>query len=189
MKHQILAVTVALLTASAAVTAQPYGPGYGMGPGMMGGYGGAAPGYGMGPGMMGGYGGTGPGYGMGPGMMGGYGGMGPGMMGGYGMGPGYGYGGPDLSSEQRTKIGEIQQELWQKHWDLMGKLHAQGGPMSQAFDSSTIDEAAARKAYAAMEAAHRQMFELSLQARKRIDAVLTPEQREQMRRGPGSRPR
>jgi hypothetical protein len=65
------------------------GPGYGMGPGMMGyGYGG----YGMGPGMMGrGYGG----YGMGPGMMGyGY-GMGPGMMG-YGMGPGmmgYGYGG------------------------------------------------------------------------------------------------
>lgn len=172
MKQQILAVAVALLTASAAVTAQPYGPGYGMGPGMMGGYGGA-----------------GPGYGMGPGMMGGYGGMGPGMMGGYGMGPGYGYGGPDLSSDQRAKINEIQQELGQKHWDLMGKLHAQGGPMSQAFDSSTVDEAAARKAYAAMEAAHRQMFELSLQARKRIDAVLTPEQREQMRRGPGPRPR
>ena len=49
---------------------QGYGPGYGMGPGMM------RPGYGYG-------------YGMGPGMMGpGYGyGMGPGM-----MGPGYGYG-------------------------------------------------------------------------------------------------
>ena len=44
--------------------------GHGMGSGMMGG------GYGMGPGMMGG-------YGMGPGMMGGY-GMSPGM-----MGPGY----------------------------------------------------------------------------------------------------
>lgn len=57
---------------------QPGYSGYGMGPGMMGGYGG---GYGMGPGMMGGYGG---GYGMGPGMMGGYGqgnGYGPGMMG------------------------------------------------------------------------------------------------------------
>jgi len=69
--------------------------GYGMGPGMMGGYG-----YGMGPGMMGGYGrgygmmqrGYGQGYGMGPGMMGGYGyGMGPGMMGrGYGYGQQYG---------------------------------------------------------------------------------------------------
>lgn len=66
------------------------GPGYGMGPGMMGGGGyggwhcpycgqhmGPGGGYGMGPGMMG------PGYGMGPGMMGP--GMGPGM-----MGPGYG---------------------------------------------------------------------------------------------------
>jgi hypothetical protein len=73
------------------------GPGYGMGPWMMGrGYGG----YGMGPWMMErGYGG----YGMGPWMMGrGYGGygMGPWMMGrgygGYGMGPwmmGRGYGG------------------------------------------------------------------------------------------------
>jgi hypothetical protein len=66
-----------------------YGPGYGMGPGMM--YGpGYGHGYGMGPGMM--YGpGYGPGYGMGPGMMHrpGYGpgyGMGPGMM----YGPGYG---------------------------------------------------------------------------------------------------
>ena len=47
---------------------QGYGPGYGMGPGMMGqGYG---PGYGMGPGTIG------QGYGMGSGM----------------MGPGYGYG-------------------------------------------------------------------------------------------------
>ena len=84
------------------------GPGqgyYGMGPGMMGGYGGPGQGYyGMGPGMMGGYGGPGQGYyGMGPGMMGGYGGpgqgyygMGPGMMGGYG-GPGQGYGmGPGM---------------------------------------------------------------------------------------------
>jgi hypothetical protein len=52
------------------------GPGYGMGPGMMGrGYG-----YGMGPGMMG------HGYMMGPGM------MGPGY--GYGNRPGYGYGPP-----------------------------------------------------------------------------------------------
>jgi len=65
---------------------------YGMGPGMM-------PGYGM---MNGGCGmGMGPGCGYGPGMMCGYQGMGPGMMPGYGMmnggcgmgmGPGYGYG-------------------------------------------------------------------------------------------------
>jgi periplasmic protein CpxP/Spy len=64
--------------AAAAVSAQPYGPGWGGGP--MGGYG---PGW-----HMGGY-GPGPGYGMGPGYGRGY-GMGPGMMGGYG--PGYGMG-------------------------------------------------------------------------------------------------
>lgn len=154
-----------------------YGPGYGMGPGMMGGYG---PGFGMAPGMMGGY---GPGYGMGPGMMGGYGqgyGMGPGMMGGYG--PGYGNG-INLSDEQRAKISEIQQELAQKQWALMGQMHQQGGPMSQAFGPGPIDEQAARKAYEQMAEARKGMFELSLQTRKRIDAVLTPEQREQMGRG------
>ncbi len=65
---------------------------YGMGPGMMHGYGmmnggcGMGPGYGYGPGMMRGY------QGMGPGMMRGYQGMGPGMMHGYGMRGGQGYG-------------------------------------------------------------------------------------------------
>ena len=171
MKRKLLAVTAAaMLGTAAAAFSQPYGMGLG------GGYG---PGYGMGPGMMGGY---GPG-GMGPGMMGGYGqgyGMGPGMMGGFG--PGFGYG-VDFSDEQRAKISAIQQELAQKHWEQMGSMHQQGGPMSQAFGPGPIDEKAARKAYEAMAEAQKQMFELSLQSRKRIDAVLTPEQREQMGRG------
>jgi Spy/CpxP family protein refolding chaperone len=173
MKRKLVAVAAAALLGTAAVVfSQPYGmgpgggygPGAGMGPGMMGGYGG---GYGMGPGMMG------------PGMMGGGFGMGPGMMGGYG---GYGYG-LDLSDEQRAKIGEAQQEFAQKHWELMGRMHQQGGPMSYAFGPGAIDEKAARKAYEAMADAQKQMFELSLQTRKKIDAVLTPEQREQMQRG------
>jgi Spy/CpxP family protein refolding chaperone len=172
MKRKLLAATAAVLLGTAAIAfSQPYG----MGPGMMGGYG---QGSGMGPGMMGG-------YGMGPGMMGGY-GMGPGMMGGYGMGPGmmggYGYG-PDLIAEQRTKVSEIQQEFAQKHWELMGRMHQQGGPMSEAFGPGPIDEKAARKAYETMAEAQKQMFDLSLQTRKKIDAVLTPEQREQMGRG------
>ena len=130
----------------------------------------------MGPGMMGGY---GPGgYGMGSGMMGGY-GMGPGMMGGYGPG-GYGV---DLSGEQRAKLAEIQKDVQRKQWDLMGKMHEQGSPMHDAFASGKFDEQAARKAYDVMTAAHKQMFEISLEARKRMDAVFTPEQREQMQRG------
>lgn len=161
MKRKLLvASTAALLAASAAVWSQPYG----MGPGMMGGYG---QGGGMGPGMMGGY---GPGYGMGPGMMGGYG------PGGYGV---------DLSAEQRAKVAEIQKDVQRKQWDLMGKMHEQGSPMHEAFSSGKFDEQAARKAYDVMTTAHRQMFEISLEARKRMDAVLTPEQREQMQRGRG----
>jgi Spy/CpxP family protein refolding chaperone len=187
MKRALLAIAVASLAVAAAAFAQPYGPGYGPGPG--GGYG---PGYGMGPGMMGGY---GPGYGMGPGMMGGYGpgyGMGPGMMGGYGpgagMGPGMmgGFGGLDaldLSEAQRTKITEIRRELFGAHWALMGKMHQQGGPMEEAYASGKFDEKAARKAYDAMSESRKQMFEASLQAYKRIDALLTPEQREQLRSG------
>ena len=151
-----------------------YGPGYGMGPGMMGGYG---PGM-MGPGMMGGY---GPGYGMGPGMMGGgpgY-GMGPGMMGGYGP---RGYAALNLSDEQRAKISAVQQESSRKQWDLMGKMQEQGFGMHQLFELGKSDDAAARNAYQAMADAHKQMFEASLDARKRIDAVLTNEQREQLKR-------
>jgi Spy/CpxP family protein refolding chaperone len=186
MKRKLLAASAAVLLGTAtAACSQPYG---GMGPGMMGGYGqggqgygqgqgygpGFGPGYGMGPGMMGG-------YGMGPGMMGGYGGngMGPGMMGGYG---GYGYG-PDLNAEQRAKVSEIQQEFAQKHWELTGSMHRQGGPMYEAFGPGSFDEKAARKAYETMAEAQKQMFEASLQMRKKIDAVLTPEQREQMGRG------
>jgi Spy/CpxP family protein refolding chaperone len=158
-----------------------YGRGYGPGYGMMGGYGpGYGMGYGMGPGMMGGF---GPGYGMGPGMMGGYGGygMGPGMMGGYG---GYGYGyGPDLSAEQRAKMADIQRDLARKQWELMDKMHEEGGPMYQAFGPGAVDEKAARKAFQVMADAQKQMFEAQLEARKKMDAVLTPEQREQMGRG------
>ena len=154
-----------------------------MGPGMMGGYG---PGM-MGPGMMGGY---GPGM-MGPGMMGGYGMgmMGPGMMGGYGpgygMGPGmmWGYGpqgnaGPalNLSSEQRSKIGKIHEDLRQKQWELMGKMQSE-----YARGDNAADDAAAQKSFKNLSELQQQMFSNMLAARKQMDAVLTREQREQLR--------
>lgn len=181
MKQALLAAAAAGLL-SASAWAQPYG----MGPGMMGGYG-YGPGYGMGPGMMGGY---GPGYGMGPGMMGGYGpgyGMGPGMMGGYGMGPGMmwgggygGYGIPNLTDEQRTKLGKIEDEFRQKQFALMQSMHGLMWKDSGIYRDGKFDENAARKAYDEMANLRKQMFENSLAERKQIDSVLTPEQREQM---------
>lgn len=160
----ILATAAASLLVAGVVVAQPFG----MGPG----YGG---GYGMGPAMMGG------GYGPGPGMMGGYGpgGYGPG---GYGMGPGArgGYGGAfaglNLSAEQRKQIADIQESTSKAMWQLMGTMHEQGYAMNGA-----ADDAAARKAYDAMSETRKAMFELRLQARKQIDAVLTAQQRDQLR--------
>lgn len=158
MKRTLIAAAAVAALFSATAWAQ-------MGPGMMGGYG---PG-GMGPGMMG------PGT-MGPGMMG-PGMMGPGMMAGYGS-----YSGINLSDDQRAKIAEIQQETSRKQWELMGKMHEQRNQLFEPEDQGKSD-VATRKAYQVMSDAHKAMFESSLDARKRIDAVLTKEQREQMRSG------
>lgn len=152
MKRALIGAAASLMVAG-LVWAQPYG----MGGGMMGGYG-------AGSGMMGGPGG----YGMGPGMMGGY--------------LGEAYAGLDLSPEQRKKSADIQQETAKAQWQLMGSMHQQGYHMYGMFGPGALDEAAARKAFQTMTETQKAMFEMRLEARKKIDAVLTNEQREQVRR-------
>ncbi len=156
LKHAFVSVLAGAALAASAV-AQPYG-----GPGMMGGYGG---GYGMGPGMMGGHGG---GYG-----------MGPGMMGGQGLDT---YAGLKLSAEQQKTISAVQQETSKAMWQRMGTMHEQGYHMHGMFSPGPFDEAAARKAFQTMQDTQKAMFELQLAAHQKIDAVLTKEQREQLRR-------
>jgi Spy/CpxP family protein refolding chaperone len=161
MKRALTGIAGSLLLAG-AVLAQPYG----MGPGMMGGYG--SGGYGMGPGMMSGFGG----YGMGPGMMHGA--------------ANEAYAGLDLSAEQRRKIADIQREAAKAQWQLMGTMHQQGYHMHGMFGPG-VEEAEARKAFQTMTETQKAMFEMQLETRRRIDAVLTKEQREQLRRHWGSR--
>jgi Spy/CpxP family protein refolding chaperone len=148
--------------------------GYGMGPGMMGGYGGN----GQGPGMMGGYGGYGPGAGM----MGGYGGYGtgPGMMYGYGAN---GAGALNLTDDQREKITKIQEALSTKHWELMGKMQEQQFKLRELLASGRADDAAIGKAYKNIEGLRQQMWASGADAQKQMDAVLTKEQRDQLQRG------
>jgi len=144
----------------------------GMGPGMMGGYG---QGYGMGPGMMGG-------YGMGPGMMGGY-GMGPGMMGGVGLGA---IGRLDLNETQRKQVLHIQDDVRRKNWDLMGKMQDEMAKIRDAmWAGEKRDRAAVLAANKRMSDLRQQMLENSLEAADKAEALLTPEQREQLRR-PGN---
>ncbi|RYF16482.1 MAG: hypothetical protein EOO30_10900 [Comamonadaceae bacterium] len=97
--------------------------------------------------------------------------MGAGMMGGWGGYP------ADLSSEQRTSISQIQRDFRGRQWPLMQQMHelmwAEGG----------ADEQAQRRSYDQMAALQKQMFENMLDVRKRMDGVLTPQQREEQRRG------
>lgn len=184
----------------------PYG--YGMGPGMMGGYG---QGYGMGPGMMGGYGpgmmgrGYGPrwdddGGGWGPGMMGGYGGgYGPGMMGGYGMGAGMmggmgmmgGYGamgmmGPiwalDLNDNQRRAVENIMNEQHTQHWAMMTSQFGNYGKLRELYSAEMLDAAAIGKVYDEIFRNQRAMIESGIKTRNRIYDQLTKEQKEQLKR-------
>lgn len=151
----VLVAAAASVALAGVVIAQPYG----MGPGMMGGYGG----YGMGQGMMGGYGG---------------GGMGPGMMFGYVNGA---YAGLDLTPEQHKKIADIEEETTRAMWQLMGTMHQQGYHMQGMFGPGALDEQAARKSFQTMTETQKAMFEMQLEARKKMDAVLTKEQREKLR--------
>jgi Spy/CpxP family protein refolding chaperone len=147
--------------------------GYGPGPGMMGGgYGmGSGGGYGMGPGMMGG------GYGMGPG--GGY-GMGPGMMGGGMMGAYWGSG-LDLTDQQRAKINKIQDETRKAHWALMGEMMDQQARLRDLYQAPKRDDAAIDAAYKEFGKLHQSMYDSSVEAHKRMEAVLTKEQQEKLR--------
>jgi Spy/CpxP family protein refolding chaperone len=120
---------------------------------------------------------SGPDYGMGPGMMGGY-GMGPGMMGGYASRADL-----NLTAEQRTKIAEIQNDVRRKHWDLMGKMQDEQAQMNEQYYSEQRDDAPLSKSYRNMSELRQQMFDLSLSARRQIDAVLTQEQRDKLKRG------
>ena len=167
---------------------EAYGPWHGMGPGAMGGYGSHPH---MGPGMMGGY-GSHPH--MGPGMMGGYGShphMGSGTMGGYGMGmTGPGAMGRmhliwslDLTDEQARRIERIHDELHRKQRGLMPQLWEAQDRLRDASAADERDPAAIGKAYAQVADVQRQMIESHVQSEQQMEAVLTPEQREQVKRG------
>ena len=131
--------------------------------------------------------GGGPAMGMGGRGMGMMGGMmkHDGMMGGmqHGMGQGFGGMGPglDLSTEQRAEMGKIRQEFLPLMGELRGRMQAnheqiralrQGGEPDQA----AIDKLAEQKGDLITE-----MIKLRTQHQARMQALLTDEQREQMR--------
>ena len=150
---RMLALGAALALASSIAGAQ--GPGYGYGPGMMGGNG-------YGPGMMGG-------------------GYGPGMMGGYGRGYGGGFAALNLSDEQQEKIFAIQEEHRRKNVDTMSKLRTETFRLRRMYNAESIDSKAFVEQQGKVDEFRRQMLASRLETHKKIQSVLTPEQRKQVR--------
>ncbi|TAK83291.1 MAG: hypothetical protein EPO20_18460 [Betaproteobacteria bacterium] len=155
-----VAVGLALGLGTAVVVAQPYGMGWGGGPGMMGGWGG-------GPGAMHGYGGYGH-------MMGGY---GPGMM---GWGGGYGYNAEDRLAAQKSvlKITPEQEGAWNAYADASKKqfdaMLEQREAMWKSAPSSTAERYELQSKFMKQRA---EQFDALSAAYKQLYAVLTPEQR------------
>ena len=121
----------------------------------------------------------GPGYGPG----GGYGpGYGPGMMGG---GYGYGAGGPlaalNLSDDQREKIVAIQEEQRKKNWAVMGEVRSEQYKLRNMYRGEKLDADKIAEQQKKVDALRQQMLRSRVEAHNQIAAVLTPEQRKQMR--------
>ncbi|HUL63500.1 MAG TPA: Spy/CpxP family protein refolding chaperone [Burkholderiaceae bacterium] len=148
--------------------------------------------YQWGPAMMGGPGGAGPNAGWGPGYRGGY-----GMMGGRGMGAGmmgYGMGfmsprtlaSLDLTEAQRKQIVSVQDELRKKNWGAMGAMQDEMVKVRDAFwAGEKRDRTAILAGNKRMFEIRQQMLENSLDAADRIDQVLTPQQRAQLKKQVG----
>jgi Spy/CpxP family protein refolding chaperone len=170
IKTALMSALAASVLAAAAVHAQPQRP-YGMGPGMTGDCGYGRGGYGMGSGPRGGW---GPGYGAGPGMMGGW-GMGPGMGGALSS--------LDLPDAQRKQALSILDQVRKSNWELMGKMHDEMAKQREAFlGSEQPDRAAITAANKRMFELRQQMLDNSLDAADKIEKILTPPQREQLKK-------
>ena len=130
---------------------------------------------GQGPGYGSGY---GPGYGQGRGMMGGY---GPGMMGGQGYGAGGVFAALNLSDEQRDKIFAIQEAQHKKNWATMGEVRAEQFKLRGMYGSEKLDADKLVAQQKKVDELRQQMLKSRVEAHNQIAAVLTPEQRKQLR--------
>lgn len=131
--------------------------------------------------------GDGQGYGMGSGMgtMGGGmgmmdmgGGMGSGMMMGGGMGPLHML---DLTDDQRTQISKIHDEHRKKNWDTMGKIMDEQAKLRDLYNAETPDPKKIGAAYGGMAKLQQQMIESHVESMNRMQALLTQEQKNQLK--------
>jgi Spy/CpxP family protein refolding chaperone len=118
------------------------------------------------------------GGGYGPGMMGG--GYGPGMMG-YGQQGGGVFAGINLNDEQRQKVLAIQEEHRQKNWAAMGEVRAEQYKLRGLYGTEKVDADKVAEQQKKVDELRRQMLKSRVEAHNQMAAILTPEQRKELR--------
>lgn len=103
-------------------------------------------------------------------------GAGPGMGGARGMG----LQAPELSEAQRSQIAGIQAETRKQNWQLMGQIMEEQIKLGELYNAAQPDQAAIKQAYGNVMALQQQVRETVLDAHKRMEALLTPEQQAQL---------
>lgn len=124
----------------------------------------------------------------GPGMMGdgmrGQGMMGQGMMG-QGMGMGAQQGGVlaalNLSEAQREKVLAVQEEHRKKNWAAMGEVRAEQYKLRGLYGAEKLDADKVAEQQKKVDELRRQMLKSRIEAHNQIAALLTPEQRKELR--------
>ena len=116
----------------------------------------------------------GPGYGRGMG-------YGPGMTGGGGYGAGGALAALNLSDEQREKVLAIQEEHRKKNWSAMGEVRSEQFKLRNMARGEKLDADKLVEQQKKVDALRQQMFKSRVEAHNQIAAVLTPEQRKQLR--------
>jgi Spy/CpxP family protein refolding chaperone len=103
---------------------------------------------------------------------------GPGMMGGMGMGRIQML---DLTKEQRASIHKLQDQLRKTNWGTMGKVMDESSKLRELFAADKPDPKKIGAVYGNIFDLKRQMIESKIDTHNRADAVLTEEQREQLK--------
>lgn len=90
----------------------------------------------------------------------------------------------DLTSEQRTQIDKIQNETRSRNWDVLGKVMDAQAKLRELYAADKLDAKAIGAAYANYAKAQQQIIEAQAEATNRMIAVLTAEQREELKQRP-----
>jgi periplasmic protein CpxP/Spy len=121
------------------------------------------------------------GQGQGRGMMG-EGPMSRGMMDGGMMGRQGGmFAALNLSDEQRQKVLAIQEEHRQKNWAAMGEVRAEQHKLRSLYGAEKLDAGKMAEQQKKVDELRRGLLKSRVEAHNQMAAVLTPEQRKQLR--------